>query len=538
MYLDYFGLKKEPFSISPDPSFLFMSERHREALAHLLYGIQIDGGFVLLTGDIGTGKTTICRCLLEQLPEKSEVALLLNPKLTTAELLGTICDELQISYPAGTSSIKVLVDAINAFLLDAYSRGQHTVVIIDEAQNLHADVLEQIRLLTNLETNTRKLLQIIMLGQPELKEMLERPELRQLSQRITARYHLSPLSQAEVGEYVTHRLSVAGVQRPIFPPRTIRELYRLSAGVPRVVNVLCGRALMGAYVRNEPMVSVPLLREAASEVLGAVPSPPSFRTRYAFAVRLLLALGLIGAGAVLGGSFLTKEPPVETVVAVTPPVVEPSVVAPASDPLEWVRALSSGNSEKLAYQSLFHEWGVTYLPDTGGTPEALAAEHGLALLSQRENFSAMRRLNHPVILKLTGLQGEDFYAALTALDDETATLRVGTEERTVAIGDLVRQWFGDFMLLWQPPPGYRSVIMPGERGSVVQWLALQMDVLHGRQGIPTGDLVYSGPLLQEVQAFQAAEGLVADGLVGPLTLIHLNSLTGSGQPQLVDRKKE
>ncbi|WP_432822751.1 AAA family ATPase [Trichloromonas sp.] len=539
MYLDYFGLNTEPFSISPDPSFLFMSERHREALAHLLYGMKSDGGFVLLTGDIGTGKTTICRCLLDQLPEKSEVALLLNPKLSSAELLATICDELRIVYPAGTSSIKVFVDAINAFLLEVHSRGHHTVVIIDEAQNLQVDVLEQVRLLTNLETNTRKLLQIILLGQPELKQMLDRPELRQLAQRITARYHLSPLSQAEVGDYVGHRLSVAGVQRPIFLPVTIRELYRLSGGVPRVINVLCSRALMGAYVRNEHTVSPALLTEAASEVLGTVPRASSRRFKRGIVGKLLLALALVAGGAALGASFFKSAPLVEPVVVAASSVVTATpVVTPAPDPFEWVRALSHGNNEKLAWQSLFREWEVAYLPDAAVAPATLAAEQGLALLAQRENFSAIRRLNRPVLLKLTGVQGEDFYAALTELADETATLQVGTVARTVAIGDLVRHWFGDFILLWQPPPGYRGVVMPGERGPVVQWLALQMDVLHGRQSRSVGELAYNGSLFQEVQAFQEAEGLMADGLVGPLTLIHLNSRTGSGQPQLADWQKE
>ncbi|OHB30123.1 MAG: peptidoglycan-binding protein [Desulfuromonadaceae bacterium GWC2_58_13] len=533
MYLDYFGLKTEPFSISPDPRFLFMSEQHREALAHLLYGMKSDGGFVLLTGEVGTGKTTICRCLLEQLPEQSEVALLLNPKLTAAELLATICDELQIGYPAGTSSIKVLVDAINAFLLDAYSRGHHTVVIIDEAQNLQAEVLEQIRLLTNLETNTCKLLQIIMLGQPELKQMLNRPELRQLAQRITARYHLAPLSQAEVGDYVAHRISVAGVQRPIFTPSALRKLYRLSQGVPRVINVLCSRALLGAYVQGEHTVRPGLLAAAAGEILGAAPKARSPRNILGFAGWLLLALALVGAGAALGTNFFKKASLDDPVAIASLPLAEP-----APDPFEWVKALSFANSESLAYQSLFGEWGINYPSDASVDPADLAAEHGLAQMSQHGNFSRLRELNRPVLLKLTGVEGEDFYAVLTALDGEMATLRVGTEQRTVAILDLVRQWFGEFTLLWQPPPGYEVVIAPGERGPVVQWLARQMDVLHGRPPLADAELGYQGLLFQEVQAFQADEGLVADGLVGPLTLIHLNNRTGSGQPRLTDRQKE
>jgi len=175
MYRKYFGLGEAPFSIAPDPRYLYMSERHQEALAHLLYGISGDGGFVLLTGEVGAGKTTICRCLLEQIPPNCDIAYIFNPKLTVEELLSTICTEFGVAYPAGRTTVKTFVDNINAYLLDAHARGRQAVLIIDEAQSLSVDVLEQMRLLTNLETNQRKLLQIILVGQPELAEMLARP---------------------------------------------------------------------------------------------------------------------------------------------------------------------------------------------------------------------------------------------------------------------------------------------------------------------------------------------------------------------------
>ncbi len=217
MYNDHFGLHDHPFSIAPDPRYLFMSDRHREALAHLLYGIRNEGGFVLLTGEIGTGKTTVCRCLLEQLPADTRVAYIINPRLSALELLATICGEFGISCPEGNSS-KLFIDRLNVFLLDSHAAGRQSVLIIDEAQNLSAEVLEQIRLLTNLETNRRKLLQIILIGQPELRVLLARPDLRQLAQRITARYHLQALSKREVIKYVSHRLAIAGARKPLFPP--------------------------------------------------------------------------------------------------------------------------------------------------------------------------------------------------------------------------------------------------------------------------------------------------------------------------------
>jgi general secretion pathway protein A len=276
MYLEYFGLKNTPFSIAPDPSFLYMSERHREALAHLLYGVSGEGGFIVLTGEVGTGKTTICRCFMQQIPENTDVAFVVNPKLSARELLATICDELKINYPAG-SSIKVFNDLINKYLLDAHSQGRHTVLIIDEAQNLRIDVLEQLRLLTNLETSEKKLLQIILLGQPELKQMLARVDLRQLAQRITARYHLQSLTREETTAYIQCRLSVAGQKRALFTQQAIRKIFVLSSGIPRLINLICDRALLGAYSCNENQVEKVHVINAIKEMELTRPWKEHFR---------------------------------------------------------------------------------------------------------------------------------------------------------------------------------------------------------------------------------------------------------------------
>jgi general secretion pathway protein A len=293
MYLSYFGLAEAPFSIAPAPRYLYMSQRHQDALAHLLYGVNGEGGFVLLTGEVGTGKTTVSRCLLEQIPESCDVAYIFNPKLTVEELLSTICVEFGIACPPGNSSIKVFVDCINGHLLEAHARGRHCVLIIDEAQNLSVDVLEQMRLLTNLETSERKLLQIILIGQPELASMLERLDLRQLAQRIVARYHLGALSKAEVAAYVQHRLEVAGTQRQLFPLAIMGRLHRLSGGIPRVINVLCDRALLGTYAQGKERVDRATLEQAAREVFHH----PSTQPRN---MRRLLAAGLI---VLVGGTL-------------------------------------------------------------------------------------------------------------------------------------------------------------------------------------------------------------------------------------------
>lgn len=266
MYKAYFGLSEAPFSIAPDPRYLFLSEKHREALAHLIYGVGDQGGFVLLTGEVGTGKTTICRCLLQQIPDKADIAFIINPKQSVNQLLQSIFNDLHIPVAKGATS-KELIDQFNHYLLDAHSRGRNTILIIDEAQNLTPDVLEQLRLLTNLETNEKKLLQLVLLGQPELKSMLERPELRQLSQRITARYHLTPLSKKEVAEYIGHRLSVAGCRSELFSSSAIQRIFRRSQGIPRLINLICDRALLGVYATEADQVTAKVVETAVKEIM-------------------------------------------------------------------------------------------------------------------------------------------------------------------------------------------------------------------------------------------------------------------------------
>jgi len=292
VYPKYFGLKEPSFSIAPDPHYLFLSEQHKEALAHLLYGAAESGGFVLLTGEVGTGKTTVCRAFLEQLPEGVDVALILNPAMTANELLLNICDEFRIPVPEGERSVKPLVDLLNRYLLESHAHGRRPLLMIDEAQNLRPKVLEQIRLLTNLETTKHKLLQIFLVGQPELRRMLEREGLRQINQRITARFHLRPLSLSETGEYIRHRVAVAGVDRPLFTAGAVRRIHRVSGGVPRVINILCDRALLGACVTRANQVTPAIVAKAAREVQGERmadgPPPPVVRPVFAAAAAVTL----------------------------------------------------------------------------------------------------------------------------------------------------------------------------------------------------------------------------------------------------------
>src|SRR5512139_2208112 len=296
MYTSFFGLQEKPFAITPDPRYLYLSERHAESLAHLLYGINEAGGFIQLTGEGGTGKTTVIRSLLEQLPGHADVALILNPRVTPAEFLLTICEELHVPVPeSGRGSTKTLMDLLGRQLLDTHARGRRVVLIVDEAQNLSTETLEQVRLLTNLETATTKLLQIILIGQPELRTLLDQPDLRQLAQRITGRYHLDPLTTEETSGYVKHRMRVAGATAEVFTPSALREIHRLSGGIPRVINVICDRALLGAFTQEDHRAGAALVRQAASEVYGRpVPAP---WLKWTTAAAVVAAVALVGVGA-------------------------------------------------------------------------------------------------------------------------------------------------------------------------------------------------------------------------------------------------
>lgn len=293
MYSQYFGLTEKPFAIAPNPRYLYMSELHREALAHLLYGINSDGCFVLLSGNVGTGKTTICRCLLEQLPQRIDIALILNPMVSTRELLKSICEELGIKNIPQPDSTKTHIDELNRYLLQSHAKGRSTALIIDEAQNLDLEVLEQLRLLTNLETNTHKLLKIILIGQPELRNRLDQPELSQLNQRITSRYHLPALEPPDVKAYIDHRITVAGGgKQRLFSDGAVKHLIKISDGIPRVINLLCDRALLGAYSENEDHVSLRIMKKAGLEVFPNHRSPALFSLKNATIAALVLLLGL------------------------------------------------------------------------------------------------------------------------------------------------------------------------------------------------------------------------------------------------------
>lgn len=538
MYREYFGLKEKPFTIAPNTHYFYMSDGHREALAHLLYGIKGEGGFVLLTGEVGTGKTTVCRVLLELMPQDLEIAFLLNPPLTVEELLATVCDEFGISYPSDTTSPKVFVAKIHAYLLDVHARGRRPILIVEEAQNLSTEVLEQIRLLTNLETNEYKLLQIIMIGQPELRDKLRQPELRQLSQRITARYHLGPLSKKDIPEYVNFRLATAGLKRgrPLFPARTVKKLYGLTGGVPRLINSICDRALLGAYVEGKYYVDIKTLRTAAREVFGDGTSRLRRWKVYeglAAACALVLCVGL-------AATFLQKPEPV--IREKDRPVIEEQRVkadpaGPAAPIVEEPGDYASLGTKESAYEALFKAWQIDYRSEKRRTVCEQAKDQGLRCLEVgRGSVSELREKNRPAVLRLNDKSGASYYVALTALRGETATCVIGNETKTFDLNKIEKEWSGEYIFLWRMPSDYKEKLRPGRRGPVVSWLDRQLALIQGREARPGFDQVYNEEIMDQVKEFQRSRGLRPDGIAGLGTILKLTAAAGNGEPALDQAK--
>ncbi|MDH5764937.1 MAG: AAA family ATPase [Gammaproteobacteria bacterium] len=520
-----------------------MSERHREALAHLVYGLNSEGAFILLSGDVGTGKTTVSRCLLEQIPEDTNLALVLNPKVSAQELLDTICDELGISYSKQSPSIKHRVDQINDFLLQNYAQGKRTVVLIDEAQNLETEVLEQLRLLTNLETNEHKLLQIILLGQPELLEILARPELSQLAQRITARYHLSPLDKSEVMTYVSHRLGVAGCHRGLFSKKVLNRLYKLSEGIPRLVNVLCDRALLGAYVQNKHFIDNRTLEKAAREVLGEHKSSSSKNTKWSgngwlYSISMVLCILLV---VVLFFSYQVAVDEKEAAIAKLQSL-EVEGLYGADELLSdekliiWPEEEIRLRSHSLAFQALFSRWDISYQPLDNGTPCFYAQTRGLSCMDSENDtdLDDLRMINRPAVVSLYDAGGKVYYATLLELDEQWVSLDFSGQEQRISIRQFKDYWRGEFVLLWNRPPGYDLPIMPGYQGETVRWLIRKLNLINQSVQLPEIS-VYTPVHVEMIRQFQLSQGIKADGIVGKNTLIQINNVTGVNSPRLWGR---
>ena len=530
MYLEYFGLREPPFSITPDPRYVFLSERHRDALAHLLYGIGKggSGGFVQLTGEVGTGKTTLCRLLLEQLPENTRVALVLNPKLSPVELVETVCEELKLPIEGKRGSLKALTDTLNAFLLDAYAQGLRVVLIVDEAQNLSIESLEQVRLLTNLETPTQKLLQIILLGQPELRELLDRPELRQLAQRITARYHLTPLDAAETEAYVRHRMAVAGCKRMPFSRLGLKALYQRSGGVPRLVNIVADRALMAAYAREQDSIGERLVDRAADETLPG--HARYWMRRYGVWAAAALLLLSVGSGTIWLQRYRQAAP---AQAAPTPAPVVPAPVDGEADRLA-AHLKNPPETELTAFTQLLARWQVdsneVSVREASRCP-ALAAP-GLACLRGHATLEQVARFDRPLILKLDPdpQQQDDrpAYALLQGVGRERVRMDLAGDRYELARSSLSKFWNGDFVALWRLPAELPATLKRGDSGEAVAWVVDRVATFDDGATAKSRNVAFDAELEERIRKLQQAYGIKADGIIGPETLFALSALDDAG----------
>ncbi|GIU50762.1 ATPase AAA [Shewanella sairae] len=535
MYKAFFGLNDNPFSIAPNPHYLFLSDRHREALAHLTYGLGETGGFVLLTGEVGTGKTTVSRCLLKQLPDNTDTAFILNPSLTESELLATLCDELGIVY-GEEPSLKQLTDLISKFLLENHSKDRNTVLIIDEAQHLRAEVLEQLRLLTNLETDTKKLLQVILIGQPELQQLLKRQELRQLAQRITARYHLLPLTIEEVALYVQHRLQVAGRHEPLFHKSAIKALHKYSGGIPRLINLLCERALMASYAQSKVPIDNKMVRLASAEVLGEEPKQHNVLKPVAIAASLAVTFGVAlylfmpqNNQAMNTAKTVSKTEPAAQVNALAK--VESQTLSSSQRVLN--NAISQSRDIDSAYASILGLWGK--VPYIGLSACQSAQQQGLDCFQQQGNWHSLVRLNYPAVVYLADDNQQAFYGTLISRQGEQVLLQLNEQQLWVSRDWFNRHFTGTFEILWQAPRNQPKEIGQSANQAQVQWL--ENSLARVTDSAPRLVDHFDTELEQKLKAFQRQHGLIADGIAGSQTLIQLNLYLSEAGPRLGQSKR-
>ncbi|MEG3617539.1 AAA family ATPase [Magnetovibrio sp. PR-2] len=562
MYQDHFGISENPFSIIPDPRYLYMSQRHQDALAHLVYGVSESGGFVLLTGEVGTGKTTLCRALMEKTPDNTDLALILNPKLNEAELMATICDEMRISYPLGTSSLKSFFDYLTHHLLHAHARGRNPVLLIDEAQNLTPAVLELIRLLTNLETADKKLLQIVLVGQPELNAILSRDDMRQTNQRITARYHLEPLGLSETQSYIQHRLKVAGLDEQVLSAASIKAVFDISGGIPRLINSVCDRALLGAYVEGKMHVDVDIIRRAAKEVLGYDDMAQN-RNWWGSAILAIVLAGSIAFLSVdpYGLRILDKASTfIDAHMAPSAPIIEPQnkpepepqpkpkpapkpepeptpdpepvlpdaplSIVPAEDAL--IGDLAQAGSQDRAFVKLFKLWKLDYLKLNGTTPCEKATAAKLSCLQGRTDLQGLKAINRPTAVSFSTVADERIYGVLRSIETgvETETTEIDFIERRISVPleTFALRWPGDFMVLWMPHDIINRPLQLGNQGADVVELRR---ILVKAGLLPTTeaeDPIFDAQLRDSVRAVQVDHGLEPTGILDPITLMRLSGL--------------
>ena len=540
MYQDFFGITEAPFSIVPSARFLYLSERHREALTHMLSGLTDGGGFGLLTGEVGTGKTTVLRAMISRLPQQTQVAVILNPALSSHDLLATICDELGLSYRDDVS-FKQLTDTIYQHLIANHAEGRQTLLLVDEAQHLMPDVLEQLRLLTNLETDSRKLLKVVLIGQPELQQLLQQERLRQLAQRITSRYHLLPLTEVEVSEYIHYRLNAVDCLYPVFDRNVINYIAKQTQGVPRLINLVCDKSMQLACQGGVHSVTKAIAIQACEDILSwQVPSSAVTCSNTAW-LPWTIATMLCGVMATAvwqywpqSNNHLLQQPPVLlTAKTVSPNTISTSAVNPVTTVVpsietRLVAAINHSRQQRNAMQSLYQLWGFNTALNQATC--ATSSRVALTCFSGSTTLARLGLINRPLIVTLKDGQQQPFYAVVYAITDNRVELLLDKQRISVTPAWFESRWDGQFSLLWRPPLGDKTTIRFGQRGARVAWLNQQLNTFLGDNGPQIH--YFDQTILDKLRRFQRAQDIAADGIAGPMTLMILDSALSLPGPTL------
>jgi general secretion pathway protein A len=560
MYTAHFGLKAAPFSLTPDPHYLYLSERHREALSQLEYSINESSGFVLLAGEVGTGKTMLCRCLMARLPANVDIVFLSNPCASPLELLIALFDELRISRDE-LFTPKDFNDVLKTYLVTARSVGRNTVIVLDESQNLSVAVLEQVRLLNNLETDNHKLLQIILVGQPELNNLLRRKNLRQLSQRVTARANLTSLSFKDTQAYIEHRLAVAGVRKSLFTKPAMRQIYQYSRGIPRLINIICERSLLDGYLENQAIIKPSTVNKA---IRGVGNRYFQQQTAFRWATGALVLTLLIAAGvykdiwfpatwqATLLSALQAHSPeppamptnstpvaPTQPVAQATPPTVKveatppPAPAPPAeSNLLDLLNNPTIHSDTQAAFSTLFQLWNVNYDNLQGKTACERAATQGLACLYHTGSWDDIRRFNRPTIVELITDKSKAHHVTVVKLKDNIATLSFNGQTYQFPTNKISEYWLGAFLILWKPPLMPIPVLKQGISHDSVKWIRQNLNtVQHIVEDEKKLSPRFDNALKRRIAEFQQQQNMTADGVAGEQTLLLL-SAQASGEPRL------
>ncbi|USD55227.1 ExeA family protein [Vibrio sp. SCSIO 43155] len=540
MYKDFFGFVELPFSIVPNSRYLYLSQRHKEAITHLQAGLGDGGGFAMLTGEVGTGKTTVAKAMLANLDENTKAGLILNPTFSSRDLLEAICDEFKVTYPE-EASLKQLNQAIHDYLLRNHKMGWTTLLVIDEAQHLAADVLEQLRLLTNLETDTRKLLKVLLVGQPELQRLLQTTQLRQLAQRITGRYHLLPLDEKETADYITFRLHTAGGDKQLFDRSSTKLIAKYSHGIPRLINLICDKSLNLSYHKGNVVVDKQTVHQACEEVMQfqaeIYQQDQPIRRSFEWPTWGSAAIGVFAAVGI-GWAVMQKMPSqVSTSIQSNPIQVAQTTSQPVTAEIneqltsEQRNMLLEQTQSNLAVNELYKLWGYR-----------ASVRDNLCLSEPQSTMRCERKMatwpllvqqNRPVILELN-YQGQVGYVLLYAIGNDKVEVLNGSQRLRLPVSWLKPLWQGNIIELWQAP--LRDTLRLDMEGPAIEVLDTLLAQAVNEQ--PLGTDIFDAALKERVELFQRWQGIGVDGIAGQRTLERLQQSVQTDAPALKQIKEE